>query len=243
MNMGFEHRDAHTASNDAAMTIIAAVQLILGEAYKGTKQPYSLQDVVDGLEFESQGHIWTHGSDKFCFRCGSRGHMAETGGLDGGYCRQKVFCEHCYEKRPGEMSHLGHRTEACVMKAYETSNSSRPRAARFRNNPPRTAPSRILGQSTALNSLSSGVSQLQLGGGPHSTTTLPPTRGRGSPTPPVMYSSPPEPENAYTRPGRSSTQSWSAIASQPAPSRSMTRRDSHTDAPKDSAPSVLHRWW
>ncbi|OAG00030.1 uncharacterized protein CC84DRAFT_1103249, partial [Paraphaeosphaeria sporulosa] len=61
-NMGFEHRDGHTASNDAAMTTIAAIQLVLDDIHKGPNQPCSLQDVVDNIEALSQGQGWSWGN-------------------------------------------------------------------------------------------------------------------------------------------------------------------------------------
>ncbi|KAF1969974.1 hypothetical protein BU23DRAFT_512196, partial [Bimuria novae-zelandiae CBS 107.79] len=61
-NMGFEYRDSHTASNDAAMTTIAAIQLVLDDRYKDPKQLKKLQEVIDETEYRSSKHDWDHGS-------------------------------------------------------------------------------------------------------------------------------------------------------------------------------------
>lgn len=122
-NMGFEYRDAHTASNDAAMTTIAALQLILDGRHKGPNQPYPLQDVVDNIEIMSQGQEWFWGQEQYCSKCGTHDHMLEDRG-DGRPCRALVTCDWCRVNCPN--SQRGHRTEVCVMKAFETSNSSRP---------------------------------------------------------------------------------------------------------------------
>ncbi|KAF2438179.1 hypothetical protein P171DRAFT_334645, partial [Karstenula rhodostoma CBS 690.94] len=58
--LGFEYRDAHTASNDAAMTLIAAVLLVLPG--NGSSEEKKLQEVVDEIERLSQGDTWDHGS-------------------------------------------------------------------------------------------------------------------------------------------------------------------------------------
>lgn len=129
MEMGFAYRDSHTASNDAAMTLIAAMQLVLDAEFKDPSRSKPLQDVIDEVEKKSRSHNWHHGSPLFCFRCGSRSHTKERA-AKGGPCRAKVQCEHCKDVRPD--SQFGHRSEACVMKAFETSNSSRPNPKRHR---------------------------------------------------------------------------------------------------------------
>lgn len=125
--LGFEYRDSHTACNDAAMTTIAAIQLVLDKTHKGITQPKSLQMIIDQTEIDSQKHSWNYGSPKFCFRCGARDHTRENS-IKGGACRVRVHCDHCAIKRPE--SQYGHRSEVCVMKAFETSNSSRPNPKR-----------------------------------------------------------------------------------------------------------------
>ncbi|KAL1610664.1 hypothetical protein SLS60_002334 [Paraconiothyrium brasiliense] len=174
-DMGFEFRDAHTASNDAAYTTIAAVQLVLDGTYKSDAQPYTLQEVVDDAERRSQDHYWAHGSDQYCFRCGSRKHMLETGGKNGGFCLRQVFCEYCHEYRYEAGAHHGHRTEACVMKAFETSNSSR-QGRRKRPRGSKAATEAVVqGAQDASTDVARGISQLSLGGGaPRTISSRPP---------------------------------------------------------------------
>ncbi|KAL5446972.1 hypothetical protein PMIN06_007596 [Paraphaeosphaeria minitans] len=123
-NMGFAFRDPHTASNDAAYTTISAIQLIIDAAFKGTGHPRTLQSVIDNLERMSKYHVWSHGEEKYCFRCGHHGHCEHNGGPNGGRCLKRVYCDWCFEHHP--KAHRGHRTAVCVMKAFESSNSSRP---------------------------------------------------------------------------------------------------------------------
>jgi hypothetical protein len=211
-NMGFQHRDGHTASNDAAMTIICAVQLILDGAYKGNTQPYSLQDVVDNTELRSQKDDWYYGVAEYCFRCGGRDHMEETGGDDGGRCRRPVFCDWCYTKRPQAKAHYGHRTAACVMKAYETSNCTRPgrrhRQRGGQNGNPQAGAQEV--QDTT-GPVTIDLAQLSLGGGPSNTTlqlaTLFP------PLPSAIPSRPPQGRFLSGQELRATASSWSGVAS------------------------------
>lgn len=132
-NMGFEFRDPHTASNDAAYTTISAIQLIIDPTFKGAAQPRALQSVINDLEQNSKHHFWLHGQEKYCFRCGSRGHF-EKDERNGRRCLLPVTCAWCLKKN--SKAHRGHRTAVCVMKAFESSNSSRPgRRHRTRGGP------------------------------------------------------------------------------------------------------------
>ncbi|KAF9729599.1 hypothetical protein PMIN02_005416 [Paraphaeosphaeria minitans] len=118
--LGFQYRDAHTASNDAAMTMIAAVLLVLPE--NGYSEEKELQEVIDGIEQLSQSNDWTHGSDKYCRRCHARDHFFETGGYRGGRCKVPVHCDHCEEAGRHRAS-MGHFTEDCISFALENGNT------------------------------------------------------------------------------------------------------------------------
>jgi hypothetical protein len=88
---GFSYRDPHTASNDAAMTLICAVQMVLPRS--GADSARSLQDVVDEVEVASQSEPWHWGNELYCVRCGEYGHVQnEKKGLK---CRNKVRCTYC----------------------------------------------------------------------------------------------------------------------------------------------------
>ncbi|KAJ4299004.1 hypothetical protein N0V90_004248 [Kalmusia sp. IMI 367209] len=117
--LGFEYRDAHTASNDAAMTMIAAILLVLES--NGHSEKKELQDVIDGVEAASQYHEWFHGSDKYCTRCHSPGHNVKNRG-DGQPCKKYVRCEHCREAGRHEAQH-GHDTSDCISFALANGNS------------------------------------------------------------------------------------------------------------------------
>jgi hypothetical protein len=92
---GFAYRDAHTACNDAAMTLICAVQMVLPPHLKNSvaSPDRSLQDIVDGIEVGSKTQEWYWGSPNYCIRCGSRNHTHSKS--TGHRCRVKVKCEHC----------------------------------------------------------------------------------------------------------------------------------------------------
>ncbi|KAI4961288.1 hypothetical protein J4E86_000315 [Alternaria arbusti] len=59
-HFGVEFRDGHTASNDAAYTIISAVQMVLKNSLP-TDPTRSLQDVVNGVAEDSKGTVVTFG--------------------------------------------------------------------------------------------------------------------------------------------------------------------------------------
>lgn len=127
-NLGFEYRDAHTASNDAAMTLIAAVLLVLPRY--GFGHDKKLQEVVDQIERLSQDDEWVHGSDKYCQRCHSRDHFLENGGHDGGRCKAFVYCHHCEAAGRGPSIARTHMTEDCISFALENGNSKKARLKR-----------------------------------------------------------------------------------------------------------------
>jgi hypothetical protein len=92
---GFAYRDAHTACNDAAMTLICAVQMVLPTTLKDSvaSPERSLQDIVDDIEVASRTQEWYWGSPNYCIRCSSRNHTHSKS--TGHRCRVKVKCEHC----------------------------------------------------------------------------------------------------------------------------------------------------
>lgn len=90
---GFEYRDAHTACNDAAMTLICAVTMVLPASSKPDDALRSLQNVADKIEASSAGHDWYFGVAKYCMRCGSKGHT--QGNYNGRPCKKFVKCAHC----------------------------------------------------------------------------------------------------------------------------------------------------
>jgi hypothetical protein len=124
----FTYRNAHTASNDAAMTTIAAIQMVLPGAKKwenpeGTKND-AIQDIIDKLEAESvEKGDWSFGSDKFCLRCGSRTHMQDDDSFAGKTCRERVRCEHCIAAGRFGPS-FSHTTERCIQYALAHGNSA-----------------------------------------------------------------------------------------------------------------------
>jgi len=65
---GFDYRDAHTACNDAAMTLICAIHMVLPSELKTDTSgnstdgsPRTLQDVIDDIEEASQYQDWSWG--------------------------------------------------------------------------------------------------------------------------------------------------------------------------------------
>ncbi|KAH8722942.1 hypothetical protein GQ44DRAFT_342046 [Phaeosphaeriaceae sp. PMI808] len=75
LKLGFEHRDAHTASNDAARTLMCAMYLVTPKEFKKGRSQ-SLQQVADSLEpFTRNSFIGLGGSPKYCIRCGSTQHL------------------------------------------------------------------------------------------------------------------------------------------------------------------------
>lgn len=170
-NLDFTYRDGHTASNDAAMTTICAIQLVLSNKYKGAGQPRSLQNVVDQTERDSQSHDWSHGSKLFCFRCGSRAHMVNR--APNGYCQARVRCTRCAIERPN--SQWGHRSETCVMTMFETSNSSRPNPNRRRGRQPPASQTNVSAQNSTIPTASTPIQTPPIGRGTQSTQPPAPT--------------------------------------------------------------------
>ncbi|KAJ4377543.1 hypothetical protein N0V83_000368 [Neocucurbitaria cava] len=117
---GFDYRDPHTASNDAAMTLVCAVQMVLPNRVKNRDiTGKSLQTIVDQIEKSSQQQTWTWGNEKYCIRCGGVGHTKTN--YRGRRCNIKVKCAHCaaskLEKR--QKAAGTHCTRACISFAME----------------------------------------------------------------------------------------------------------------------------
>ena len=90
--LGFEHEDAHTACNDAARTLISAIQMVLPKQCREGKEK-NMQDVALDIEKHSRETIppvW--GSEKCCTRCGGRDHQDKEGERE---CAVPVHCKAC----------------------------------------------------------------------------------------------------------------------------------------------------
>lgn len=122
----FTYRNAHTASNDAAMTTISAIKMALPGAkawVSSDEKGKPIQQVIDEVEARSQNHTWTFGSPKFCLRCGSRTHMQEDLDYQGRPCRVPVRCNHC-EEAGRHTASFSHVTERCIQYALAHGNSA-----------------------------------------------------------------------------------------------------------------------
>jgi hypothetical protein len=112
----FEYRDAHTACNDAAMTLICAVQMVLPPHLKDpvASPDRSLQDIINNIEIVSRAQEWYWGSPNYCIRCGSRNHTHSKS--TGHHCKVKVKCEHCAasSKESGKRAAKCPVTQHCV---------------------------------------------------------------------------------------------------------------------------------
>jgi hypothetical protein len=98
-------RHGHTASNDAAYTTIAAVQMVMRDRFKESKR--SLQDVVDDLESWSRQIDSKTGILKHCTRCGSKKHCRPA-------CRGGIKrCNRCL-KAGKEKAAYTHITNLCT---------------------------------------------------------------------------------------------------------------------------------
>ncbi|KAI4635389.1 uncharacterized protein J4E87_000340 [Alternaria ethzedia] len=81
-HFGVEFRDGHTASNDAAYTIISAVQMVLKNSLP-TDPARSLQDVVNDVSEDSKGTVVAFGVPRWCTECKVASHLVQPG------CRKK----------------------------------------------------------------------------------------------------------------------------------------------------------
>jgi hypothetical protein len=87
---GIRHEDAHTALNDAARTMICAVNLAL-RSWKKKEEERFMQEVALEIERHSRetfSSSW--GSGFCCTRCGARDHDNSEGG-----CKAAVYCNAC----------------------------------------------------------------------------------------------------------------------------------------------------
>ncbi|PSN75525.1 hypothetical protein BS50DRAFT_479419 [Corynespora cassiicola Philippines] len=101
---GVQYRDPHTACNDAAYTIIAAVQMVLNNIPPSDK---SLQSVVEDLEVSSQAELTTWGISKYCTCCGQAGHLRFRCAL-----KDRLFCNRCAAAGRENAAH-SHIDEMC----------------------------------------------------------------------------------------------------------------------------------
>ncbi|KAH9876623.1 hypothetical protein J1614_003755 [Plenodomus biglobosus] len=89
--LGFEHEDPHTACNDAARTVIAAIQMALPEENREGRDK-DMQTValsIEKLSKQTLGPTW--GSAVYCTRCGGRDHEDK----EGKRCDVPVHCKAC----------------------------------------------------------------------------------------------------------------------------------------------------
>jgi DNA polymerase III epsilon subunit-like protein len=87
----FAHEDPHTALNDAARTMICAVNLALRTWKKGHESEKTLQEVAFELEQHSQDTFESNwGTILCCTRCGGRDHSNNLG-----QCKAPVYCLAC----------------------------------------------------------------------------------------------------------------------------------------------------
>lgn len=125
---GFQYRDPHTACNDAAMTLFCAIQMVLPAHLKPADEEdgenpdtalgiHSLQDIIDDIEISSKSQAWSFGTDKFCIRCGRKGHLHFVSKKQ--KCSFKVKCEHCAisQKENRQKAATGHITKNCIFYA------------------------------------------------------------------------------------------------------------------------------
>jgi hypothetical protein len=100
-----DFRNGHTASNDAAYTIIGAVQMVMKDRFKESKR--SLQDVINDLEWWSREINPKVGITKHCTRCGKKSHNRPQ-------CRGSIErCTKCL-KAGKEKAAYTHITKFCT---------------------------------------------------------------------------------------------------------------------------------
>jgi hypothetical protein len=101
-----DFREGHTASNDAAYTVIAAMQMVMQtQILQAPKR--SLQEVVNDLEVVSQETNPGWGIHKYCTHCASTRHKRSD-------CRGDIKrCEKCLKAGNAKMA-CTHVTEFCT---------------------------------------------------------------------------------------------------------------------------------
>ncbi|CBX96348.1 hypothetical protein LEMA_P112670.1 [Plenodomus lingam JN3] len=90
--LGFLHEDPHTACNDAARTVISAIQMVLPRESRESLET-DMQTVARYIEQRSKqvaGPSW--GSALYCTRCGGRDHENKD---EGNRCAERVYCRAC----------------------------------------------------------------------------------------------------------------------------------------------------
>ncbi|KAF1967948.1 hypothetical protein BU23DRAFT_572770 [Bimuria novae-zelandiae CBS 107.79] len=123
--LDFEYRDPHTSSNDAAMTLIVALLLVLPEKYY-KDQPKTLQHVIDEVEKTSKTCEFDYSSEEHCFRCQQPGHM-ERKPDSTKLCTVPVRCTLCEEagktdpRRKRAMN--SHMAAVCILHGLHNGNS------------------------------------------------------------------------------------------------------------------------
>jgi hypothetical protein len=101
-----DFRDGHTASNDAAYTVIAAMQMVM-QTQLPQAPKRSLQEVVNDLEVVSQETNPGWYSHKYCTRCASTRHKRPD-------CRGDIKqCEKCLKADNAKMA-CTHVTKFCT---------------------------------------------------------------------------------------------------------------------------------
>jgi hypothetical protein len=118
-NLMFEHTDAHTASNDAARTLISAFQLGLKNhpCKKGRKKSM-LQVAADIEAFSVANFEPIGGVAEYCWRCATPGHMKEA------CTATDLFCELC-SKHVCKEEQEPHVTLHCLCFANEKAKQRR----------------------------------------------------------------------------------------------------------------------
>lgn len=123
----FKHEDAHTALNDAARTMICAVNLALrtfATNYR-SEATKTMQEVADVLEQHSQ-EVWasTWGSKVCCTRCGGRDHSNDKDHQ----CTAAVYCNACDRfdaTCSTEKSSLSKSNDLCITDALAADTKQR----------------------------------------------------------------------------------------------------------------------
>ncbi|KAI4713929.1 hypothetical protein J4E89_001378 [Alternaria sp. Ai002NY15] len=108
--LSFEHRDSHTAANDAARTLISAFQIVLG-GHKCKKFAHkSMEQVAEDLERHSVANFDDSlgGVEKYCFKCGTIGHMKPD------CTATDLHCDECEENNCDIEPGKEHVTEHCI---------------------------------------------------------------------------------------------------------------------------------
>ncbi|KAI0571537.1 hypothetical protein Alg215_10342 [Pyrenophora tritici-repentis] len=90
----FQHSDPHTASNDAARTLICAFQMALGGHACKDEAEKTMLEVASGIEKYSVENFTSIGGVKeYCWRCGNSGHMNAACTATGLVCNETELGE------------------------------------------------------------------------------------------------------------------------------------------------------